>query len=178
MRIVKTNQAGELTRGDAKAFGGTYSFWEKLKYKGSGSPRIIYEKGLEVFDAMDRGISGEISFVSFEILKNGLLLRLNQNQRSLCLGVKMTEIEEISLTGFRIEVREKKLGNLTVRIVHRGELTIREKEGPLTTFSVVVRDFEEIRSFFDKPVFTSKFNFSISLALPEKDYSYLFTLFN
>jgi hypothetical protein len=39
-----------------------------------------------------------------------------------------------------------------------------------------VRDFEGIRNYFCKPVFAEKFNFSTSIAPPEKDYSRLFTL--
>jgi hypothetical protein len=92
--------------------------------------------------------------------------------------VELAEIQEINLTGFRIEIREKKWGKLRTRIVHRGELKIRETGGILTTFSVVVHEFETIKSFFEKPSFNNKFNFSISVAPPEKDNSYLFTLLN
>lgn len=177
MRVVKTNQAGQLLKSELKAFGGAYNFWEKFINNGVGSPKVIYEEGIEVFDEQDRGVAGEISFVSFELLKNGLLLRLNQNQRMLCLGVNLSEIEGISLLAYEIEIKKRKYRKWRTRIVHRGDLTIRERDGVSTSFSVVTREFETIKSFFDKPVFAEKFDFSVSDAPPEKDYSYLATLF-
>jgi len=177
MRVVKTNQAGQLLKSELKAFGGAYNLWEKFVNNGVGSSKVIYDEGLEVFDDVDRGVMGEIRFVSFELLRDGLLLRLNQNQRKLCLGVELSEIEAISLTGFRIEIGERKYRKLRTRIVHRGELTISERQGAITSFSVVTQEFETINNFFGKSAFTGKFNFSISDAPPEKDYSYLATLF-
>ncbi len=174
MRVVKTNQAGQLLKSELKAFGGTYSFWEKLVNKGVGSAKVIYDEGIEVFDELDRGVSGEIGFVSFELLKDGLLLRFNKNQRTLCLGVKLSEINAINLTGFSIKlIVKKKYQAAYIKIVHRGVLEISEKKGSTTSFSVVTREFIDIRSFFEKSVFADQFTFRISDAEPEKDYSHL-----
>lgn len=173
MRIVKTNQAGQLLKSELKAFGGTYNFWEKFVNNGVGSGKVIYDEGIEVFDELDRGVSGEISFVSFELLKDGLLLRLNQNQRTLCLGARLLQIKAIDLTGFRIEVRvKKKFQQAYTKIVHRGVLEIHEEQGGTTRFSVVVREFTDLKSFFEKSVFAGRFNFRISEAPPERDYSH------
>ena len=109
MRAVKTNQAGQLLKSELKAYGGAYNFWEKFVNNGVGSSKVIYDEGLEPCDAMDRGVAGEISFVSFELLNNGLLLRLNLNQRTACIGLMLTEIEQINLAGLRIEIKKKRL---------------------------------------------------------------------
>lgn len=173
MRVVKTNQAGQLLKSELKTFGGAYNFWEKFINNGVGSAKVIYDEGIEAFDALNRGVAGEISFVSFELLKDGLLLRLNHNQRTLCLGVKLLEIKHINLTGFRIEVVVKKKHQAAyVKIVHRGVLEIIERRGGTTSFSVVVREFTDVKSFFEKPAFAEQFTFRVSEAEPEKDYSH------
>lgn len=174
MRIVKTNQAGELISSEVKNFGGAFSLWEKLKNKGVGSAKVIYDEGIEAFDAQNRGVVGEVSFVSFELLQDGLLLRFNQNQRTLCLGLKLSEIDAINLTAFRIElVVKKKFQAAFTKIVHRGVLEINEKGGITTSFSVVTREFTDVKSFFEKSVFTGQFSFRISDTEPEKGYSHL-----
>ena len=173
MRTVRTNQSGQLLSSEVQDFGGAFSLFKKLKYKGVGSPRVTYYRGIEAFDAIGRGIEGEISFVSFELLKNGLLLRFNQNQRTACLGVKLSDIRAINLTAFRIKlVVKKKFQATDTKIVHRGVLEICEKEGSKTSFNVIAREFTDIKSFFEKPVFTEQFNYELSDAEPEKDYSH------
>ena len=173
MKPLKTNPSGHLSPKDIIHFGGEYSTLEKIEKGGIGSTKLIYDSGLEAFDKLSRDIPGEIGFVNFELLKNGLILRLNINQRLCCLGVRLSDIERIDLVGYRIEIRQKQLsGQVETKIVHRGDMQIVERSGT-SKFSVVVREFESIVNYLSKVEFTGAFNFSISTNPPEKDYGYL-----
>ena len=87
MRVIRLQADGQLLKRDLAYFGGAYTFWEKIRLRGIGSSKVIYEKGIPAFDEVDRGLVNELGFVNFELLKNGLLLRLNQNQRTACVGI-------------------------------------------------------------------------------------------
>jgi hypothetical protein len=172
MKKIKTNKNGELTNKDIRYFGGEYSFWEKVKKRGVGSPKIIYESGIEEFDNLKRNVEGEIGFVNFELLKNGLILRLNLNQRFGWIGMKIDELKEINLIGYRIKIKQRRLGKIETKIVHRGELELIEKNETLK-FNVIVREFNGIKRYFERSELKTKFKFSISTKPPEKDYGYL-----
>ena len=96
MKLIKTQPGGVLSLGEKIYFGGPYSFWEKLKMKGIGSPKMVYDSGIEEFDEEDTGVGGEVSFVSMEVLKNGLIIRLNRNNRHRSVGIRLTDIEKIN----------------------------------------------------------------------------------
>lgn len=172
MKPLKTNSNGELTKNDINYFGGQFSFWEKIKKKGIGSPKLIYEAGVEEFNKINRGIQGEIGFVNFELLKNGLILRLNVNQRHSCLGVRLSDVKAINLVAYRIEIKYRQLGKVISKIVHRGELEIVEVNGRIM-FTIVSRELSGITAFFEKEDFRERFHYSISTNPIEKDYGYL-----
>lgn len=166
MRKIKTNNSGELLSSEKIHFGGEYSLWEKLKKKGIGSAKIIYAEGIEEFDKLSRNIEGEISFVSFEILKNGLILRLNRNQRVECVGLKLDQLETIDLVGYRIDIVFR---DGSKKKVHRGELEIKALNGEVSNFSVIAREFKALVEFFQREELIDKFNYSISTDPPELD---------
>lgn len=172
MRLIQTNINGELTAKDIKYFGGQYSFWDKVRKRGIGSAKIIYDSGIEEFDKLKRNITGEIGFVNFELLKNGLILRLNITQRFSCIGIKLDEIKEINLIAYRIRIEVKRNGVFETKIVHRGILEIITLNEGLR-FSIVVREFESIVNYFKRDEFLAKFYFSVSTNPPEKDYNFL-----
>jgi hypothetical protein len=173
LRIVKTNRSGELIRPEQKAFGGTFPFFEKLKMGGTGSSKMIYHKGIPEFDLLNKGEVGMTSFVSFELLKNGLLLRLNRNQKTKCLGIQLTHIKVIKLLAYRIEIREKRFSIHKTKIIHRGELTIESKDGGLAEFEILSSNFESIKKYFECPPLNPIFNYAISTNPPQKDIGYL-----
>lgn len=173
MKKVETNKNGELNKKDLRHFGGQYSFLEKIKMKGTGSPKIIYESGIEEFDKLKRNITGEIGFVNFEILKNGLILRLNVNQRFSCIGIKLDELNEINLVGYKIKIRARNLQGYLHKIVHRGELEFTTTNKTLK-FNIIVREFENIKKYFERSELNTNFKFSISPKPAEKDFAYLF----
>jgi hypothetical protein len=171
MKKLRLNKNGELTAKDISYFGGQYSFWEKVSKIGVGSSKVLYESGIDHFDQMKRAIEGEIGFVSFELLKNGLILRLNINQRFSCIGMKLDDIKEINLIGYRIEVYHRQFGKVIIKIVHRGELEIIGGEHSIK-FSMVTREFDSFVDYFLREELAEKFHLSISLDPPEKDDAY------
>ncbi|MCB0515683.1 MAG: hypothetical protein R2798_03730 [Chitinophagales bacterium] len=172
MKKIETDKNGELSTKDSNYFGGKFSIWEKVRKKGIGSPKIIYDSGIAEFDKLKRNVEGEISFVNFELLKNGLILRLNLNQRFSCVGIKLDELIEINLVGYRVKIKRKKYGKMETKIVHRGELEFVEIN-ETAKFVVIVREFESLRKYFEKEELREKLRFSISTNPPEKDYGHL-----
>lgn len=172
MKKIELKNNGEMEIHDLHYFGGKYSLLERIKKKGIGSPKIIYESGINEFDELKRNIAGEISFVNFELLKNGLILRLNLNRRHAYIGIKLDELTTINLVSYRIKIKQNKFGKTITKIVHRGELEIIEQTNKVK-FSVIVKDFDGIKKFFQKDDFIQKFNFSVSTNPPEKDNGHL-----
>ncbi len=165
---LQTNRSGELSKKDLKIFGGAYSFFEKLKKKGIGSPKIIYQSGIAEFDNLKRNVEGETGFVNFELLKNGLILRLNISQRTSCIGMKLNEVEQINLVGYRIILRGRYPGISEPKIFHTGDLEIIESDHRIN-FSVVATKFDGMVDFFRKPELSDKFNFTINADPPDQD---------
>ena len=173
MKVVKIQADGQLLKKDLSYFGGAYTFWEKIRRRGVGSSKIIYESGIPDFDNIDRGLAGELGFVNFELLKDGLILRLNQNQRIACVGIRLSELTRIDLVAFRIELRQKKLGRWQSKIIHRGILSIWLDEEKVGEFSILSSQFTKLLTFFQQEAFAGKFFYSVSTAPPEKDYGHL-----
>jgi hypothetical protein len=175
MKKIELKNDGEMDIRDIKYFGGKYSLLERIKKKGIGSPKIIYESGIDEFDRLNRNVAGEIGFVNFELLKNGLILRMNLNRKYGYIGIRLHELTAINLVGYRVAIKQKKFGKTTTTIIHRGELEILELDERLK-FSVLVKDFKGITNFFQKEELAKKFNFSINSNSPENDNDYLFRI--
>ena len=152
MKEVEIETSGILTPEEIDYFGGTYSFWERIRLQGVGSPKIIYEKGIPAFDAFVRDVEGELSFVSFELLRNGLILRLNVKLELRCVGTRLTEIDKIKLIAFRNEGGKD----------YHGELEIILLNGSSCTFEVFTQNFSSLLQFFRKQPFVGKLAYSIN----------------
>lgn len=168
MQQLTIDGGGQLLRRDLRYYGGAYSAWYRLANGGVGSSKMIYRAGIPAFDALDRGVGGEISFVTFELLRGGLLLRVNRSQRLACIGIRLTDIDRIELVGHRIDVRQR--GGAS-RIVHRGELTIREQGGEVLNFSIIVREFSSLLAYLNRAELQPFLTFAISDEAPEDDWS-------
>lgn len=169
MKEVEIEPGGVLKIEEKEYFGGTYSLLEKIRMNGVGSPKIIYESGIPVFDDFVRDVEGELSFVSFELLKNGLILRLNRKLELRCAGTRLSDIEAIRLVAFRIEVSKVVRRNSPGKIVHRGILEIFEQDNEVSTFNIFTQNFQSLLKFFQKKPFEGKLAYSISDKEPEKD---------
>lgn len=169
MKEVKTNSSGDLSAVKINYFGGTYSFWELLFKKGIGSSRVVYLSGIPTFDALYRNIEGELGLVNFELLKNGLIMRLNINQRIKVVGARLTDIQQINLVAHRVEIMVQKGSQYVPKIIYRAALEIVETTGSTGQFSILARDFKDLKDYFERAEFKDKLHFSISTNPPEKE---------
>lgn len=169
MHPLETESTGNLTPAELARFGGTYSLREKLQLGGTGSSKIIYQEGIPTFDELRRGIQNEVAYANFEWLKNGLILRLNINQRLSCVGLTLEEIERINLLAYRIKIRRMRWGVLRNKIVHRGELEIVGTSGLIARFVVTPPFFEGMLRFFLREDIAEKFGYAVSLMPVEED---------
>ena len=163
MHPLETDSTGTLTPAEIDRFGGTYTFREKLQLGGTGSSKIIYQEGIPTFEELRRGIENEMAYANFEWLKNGLILRLNINQRLSCVGLTLEEIERINLLAYRIKIRRMRWGVLVNKIVHRGELEIVGSSGLIARFVITPPFFEGMVRFFSKEEVAGKFGHAVSL---------------
>jgi hypothetical protein len=165
LKPLQLKRSGNLEADDIRYLGGKYSLLERIKKGGIGSTKVLYESGIQAFDALDNGVANESSFVNFELMRNGLVFRLNRTQRLRCLGIRLSDIEAIHLIAYRIEIKVRG----AKKIVHRGELEIVDREGESSSFRVVARNFKGILKFFGKEEFAGKFFYTLSDNPPEKD---------
>lgn len=152
MKEVEIELSGQLVLSEKRYFGGRFSFFESLRIGGTGSPKIVYDKGITAFDEMDDGIANEMSFVSFELLKNGLIIRLNRTQKLCCVGAKLNEIEKIKLTRFKVDDTAEGSG-------YRGLLEIQEYNGSNSSFSIFTQNFNSLLQFLKKQPLVAKLEY-------------------
>lgn len=177
MRLLETDSNGTLTPAELAYFGGAYTLREKLQLGGTGSSKIIYQEGIPIFDEFRRGIENEVAYVNLEWLKNGLILRLNINQRLSCVGLTLVEIESINLLAYRVKIRRMHFGILVNKIVHRGELEIVDSSGLKARFLITPPFFEGMLHFFSRQELEGRFRYAVSLMPVEKSKDgWLYTL--
>lgn len=134
---------------------GQYSVKERLKKRGVGSSKVVYESGVKPFDGLLRGMDTETAFASFELQKNGLTIRLNINQRLSCIGVESDEITAIKLMGFPVEVRQGLFAKR--KIIYNGKLDIILPDETIK-FTVRELEFKDIVKFFSTDELSEKFH--------------------
>ena len=169
LKAVKTDSSGALQKVEQQYFGGTYSLWEVIRKQGIGSPKIIYASGIETFDYVEQGAANEVAFVNFELLRNGLILRLNRRQMIRCAGIRLSDLLMVNLEARPIKVSARRYGWPTTKIVHGGTLHLVSTAAEVCSFTVLVRDFPQLLSFFEKAEFAGKFEYSVSMDPPEED---------
>ena len=86
------------------------------------------------------------------MLKDGLLIRLNRNQRLRYVGYQLHEILSIQLTGRPVESEGPKNRYQN----YEGTLQLNPMEGAPLRFKVQSIFFSKIQQFFEKPLFESK----------------------
>lgn len=141
LKKIILNNKGQLVQKDEIYFGGRYSFLERLSMNGIGSPKVIYQSGIPYFDALE-SIENELSFVNFELMKNGFLLRLNRNQQLRYIGFQLHEILKIELKKSDQEVK--------LSIYTTADMDI-------LRFRLPIIAIEKLHKYFKKAVFKDKF---------------------
>lgn len=76
--------------------GGRYTFWERLRKKRVGSPMMFYQEGSEVLDQLQNKATDEIR-INFELLKDGLLIRIAERTNSYFIPILAKDISTIQL---------------------------------------------------------------------------------
>lgn len=166
MRAVEIELSGVLEEEELDYYGGTFSFRENLRLGGIGSPKVYYNDGIPEFDELNEYVENELSFVSFEMMKKGLILRLNRTQRMRCVGTLWTNLKEIRLTGYRKEVEYRRFLYRRA-IVHRGLLEVEEFDGNLSRFHVPEQNFSGLQNYFSKDIFQDFFVYALGTSSPD-----------
>ena len=144
-------------------YGGEHTSLQRLLMKGIGSPRVLVRE-VELFPGTggERLLPGEPATVSFELLREGLLLHLRIGGRLRSYGLRLADLPSIHLMAYPKRVRMgRRLTGIWWKIVHRGVLTLTLANGAELVFGVPTVDFPGVRAFFDKFVFTGKYRYEV-----------------
>ena len=151
--------------------GGRYSWRERIRRGGIGSPKVIYAQGIPDFDQLSHQVPGQTTFVNFELLPQGLILRANCTQRIAAVGLLYTSLATAELVGHPIRIKAKRWLQTVHRIVYQGELRLTTKEGVQATFAVRVSEFASLKQFWEQEPLQSVFTYRISPEAPRDDSS-------
>lgn len=143
---------GRLSKRWLAAYGGEHSLLSSWRMKGTGSGRLVYFSGLPHFDERLRGSEGEVPLATMELLREGLLLRLNVNQRVACAGVALADFHEALLERQRGIHRwyDRHAGVWRESAYDHGILYL-AGAGFEVKAVVLTREYLDVVSFFDKP---------------------------
>jgi hypothetical protein len=107
----------------ATYLGGKYSFMDSLLMGGTGSVRIVYQRGLPEFDTI-ASLNTDLPFCNFEMHRKGFSIRLIKRGKGQILGIRSSDIFEISFVTTPIRTRVRR--SIVVR--HKGVLIITTSE--------------------------------------------------
>ncbi len=152
MEPLEIDGNADLDIEDVALLGGRFGILEKLRMGGHGSTKIIYKSGIPHFDKVDRNIDGETPFVSFEIMRKVLILRLNQNQRVAAVAMHMEELQTIDL--YAIDSTET-MQQQSKEVDPKYALALITQNAEVH-FIVTKYSFDSIRKFFSKAYFENR----------------------
>ncbi|MEH0153849.1 hypothetical protein V6R21_06855 [Limibacter armeniacum] len=89
MKTIQLDASGKIPSKILKQYGGPYSFLKKAFVSGISLAGLEYKP--ETADHADRKVS------HFEKLQDGLAIRVNMGQKSICFLFSFTEIQKIRL---------------------------------------------------------------------------------
>lgn len=135
-------------------FGGEFSFFEKIKMGGVGSPKIIFQANDSQLDDLQL-FEDLLIYANLELLKEGFVLRLWQHRafRAIVFGLEETTHIEFH----RYPIRANKPN------IYAGDLFFYTPHGNLTLF-IPPNSFRKMASFLQK----SHFNNLTITEKPEK----------
>lgn len=167
MRLIKTNKSGQLIKKEIEFYGGEFSTFEKIKLGRIGSPKVNYDYGLEDLDILSRNIEGEVTYINFEILKNGLIIRANCNQRQIVLGLKLSETKSIDLIGKRLTIESDDMQILSKKIQNQEIMRIKKTDSTMIKLIIQSQQYNDVVKFFSMLPFQNIFNHSIEIETPK-----------
>ncbi len=92
MRIVELSDSGIVNKRYTHELGGEFSLLEKMKQLGIGSPKMIYNSGLEVFDTVKK-VNQDINYVNIELFRKGIIIRFKKRNKFLAALIPLHEIQ-------------------------------------------------------------------------------------
>ena len=98
------NLSGTLEPKQVASYGGYVGFWKNLRMGGVGSPKLLFKSGNQEINYLietlgSKQYTGEYKFpfANFQILKEGLLLRIHAHQ-IFVIALRLEEIGQIDIT--------------------------------------------------------------------------------
>jgi len=80
-----------------QSLGGQYSFWERLRMQGIGSPMLYYTSGNDQLDQLQALANDEIR-INLELLKEGVLFRIAERTTTYFFPFLATDILRLTLS--------------------------------------------------------------------------------
>ena len=149
MQVIAIEANGNAPWEILRKYGGKFSFFEKIKMGGVGSPKIVYQSGFKEIDELKEDVGSDLCYINFEFLKKGLLGRINKGQKLIGIIMHFDEIEEIHLSTNKIDKTNEKA---TI-----GLLEIFSFSGEVLICGVTAQGYGGIEQFFSKHFLKDKF---------------------
>jgi hypothetical protein len=152
MQVCELEPQGSAPWELLRKYGGQFGLIEKIKMGGVGSPRIKYISGLSKVDKFVEETAGsDIPHLNFELLKNGLLARINKTQYLKGVLIAYDEITSINLS-----ISEKLLnqGNIFEELektnIKSALLVIESLHSEILTCEVSTQAYINLKKYFQK----------------------------
>ena len=150
MQVIAIEANGNAPWEILRKYGGKFSFFEKIKMGGVGSPKIVYQSGFKEIDELKEDVGSDLCYINFEFLKKGLLGRINKGQKLIGIIMHFDEIEKIVLSQNPLEESNEKA---TI-----GLLEIFSYSGEVLVCGVTAQGFRGIEQFFNTYFLKDKFS--------------------
>ncbi|WP_281615887.1 hypothetical protein [Flammeovirga sp. SubArs3] len=136
--------------------GTPFTFFEKIKARGSGSPAFTYRSGIHDFDTI-QSIKIKSNNINIEAFHKGLCIYLNKRiERKITL----IPFNEIDLILFKIKESVNIDKNGKEVVVRMANVCICTFNGEVVKFDISASNFKSGKSFFKKDIFQQLVEFS------------------
>lgn len=169
MKLGKLPPHGKIPDKIAEYLGGYFSFTEQLKLGGTGSVRFVYELGIEAFDDIKKLSSG-LDFVSIELLREGLVFRLNKQSQFRFCALRYEELRQIDF----ITEKTTHLSGSSKQTTYEASICFNLRES-LFKLRLTTCHYKKGLAFFHKSPIEEYCNFSTvkKIDFSNKDYTLL-----
>jgi hypothetical protein len=147
MKFVKLNRDDTIPSSTLVALG-KYTFIQKLRLKGTGSPRLVYHGGSSNFDEI-AAIDDNLNYAQIELFPHGMAVRMRKRSNGQAAAILFKDLTLFDFKTWKLEVHLP----TSIQIVNVGELTISTDDHTLV-FSVNGSVFSSIREFLLKKEFS------------------------
>lgn len=146
MKLSRIEHSHHITQSEVRYLGGKFNFIELLKMGGNGSPKFLYNKGIEKLDAINESFDHKC-LCSVELLKTGFILWWNKFQTIRAILIKYDEIEAIKINSFKVNAKPLVQ---TDYILTAGDIEIQIKDEKSIHYYLPASTFKKVLRFFSK----------------------------